>query len=218
MNNHSFCYKEKLNYFPASDPALHTMYYGLNDYVMQKLPVLEILNTINNKQTIEIHGIYPEHAVDILSGNSYLIHKEMKFYHIPYIKIYNFIRPKFCVAVNPGGQKVFIVAVTPGRDYVYHYAGLIRQYLKSHTSNYNNLYNIFRYPRMELTISSWTFLKSFVTKGDKVIIGYVNEMQWYLEGNIKCLLITMNDNDYYTSKCYRLKNNQVVKFLALRAS
>lgn len=81
--NQSNSYEDKLLYFPTSSPELHTMYNGLHEYVTQKLPVLEILCAINNKQTIEIHGLYQEYAHYTLTGYSYRILKEIKFYHIP---------------------------------------------------------------------------------------------------------------------------------------
>lgn len=211
--------KESLDYFPISTPQTHTMYFGLEKYVSQKLPVIDVQKAIENGCRIEIHGIYPLYFNETMRLLGYKILNDVEFYHIPYKKKLNFIRPKFYWGVNKIGKKVLLVAVTPGQDYIYHYAAIIRHFIYMYTGRYDNLITIHRYPLIENRISEWTRLSSFISRNDRVIIGYVDEIQKFIGDKLYSYLSCTHENEFYISTKYKLPHsNKVVNFLGVKFS
>ncbi|HEY1619523.1 MAG TPA: hypothetical protein VGG25_18015 [Streptosporangiaceae bacterium] len=156
---------------PAPDPTRHTMGSAIDAYVAQRVPRLPLDHALASGLPVEVHGIYPAHLRDVLPGATELTTD----WNIRPGKIYNWIRPKCFLAPRedgvPGSR--LIVAVPPGRDYVLHYASLVRHYAQRCGAA---LGLVARYPAAELSIATWTGLRDLVGPADRVLIGYVQQL------------------------------------------
>jgi len=91
-------YFEILNITNIPDvvPESHTMYDSLDEYVSQKLPVADILKTVQFGGIIEVQGIYPKHF-ELVFDKEFERGElaEVHFYHRPTTRKYNVVRPRF---------------------------------------------------------------------------------------------------------------------------
>lgn len=146
---------------PVADPARHTMGAALDAYVAQRLPREQLDAARAQGKPVEVHGIYPYHLPRVLPGAVPVA----AGLHPRAGKLCNAIRPWWFA--HPAGQ--LVVAVPPGRDYVLHYASLIRHYGAE-------LRQVTRYPEAERAIASWSGLGELVRPGDRILVGYVDEL------------------------------------------
>ncbi|MCB1067207.1 MAG: hypothetical protein KDK56_03385 [Simkania sp.] len=111
------------------------------------------------------------------------------------------------------------IAVTPGEDYIYHYAAMLRFYLSSVTSKSHRLLEIIRYPDLEASIAKWTGLDTnFVKKDDFLVLGFIQEILAELKNNLAMNLISTQESDYYLSYRYVLESGQIINFLGVKYS
>ncbi len=140
-------YRELLNidYIPEAEPNEHTMFESLDEYVNQKLPVAEILKTMQFGGTLEVHAIYPKHF-ELAHKKEIVSHElqEIEFYHRPTTRKYNVVRPRFFIHRT---RQKFIVCVAPGSDYIKHYGTMIRRLTKK-----NNLHANLRLEYYDLNV------------------------------------------------------------------
>lgn len=197
----------------------HTMFTSIDRYCSQKFPVDSIKKSLLSGRKFEIHGIFPSHFMKIAHRLGYSELEEIVFTHNVRTKKFNYVRPKFFKGVNEDGQRVFIVAVNSGRDYVFHYASMLRHIMGTYSVQMAETLAVYRYPLAESSIHIWTELNAdLVKKGDLVIIGYVEEMRSQLEGKLNLERIHEIDMPYYTSIRYRNSKGTIINLIGVKYS
>lgn len=156
---------------PAPDPATHTMGAAIDDYVAQRVPRGPVDYALAERLPVEVHGIYPSHLRQVLPDATGMA----TGWNVRPGKIYNWIRPRCFLAPRQDGAlgRRLIVAVPPGHDYVLHYASLVGHYAWRRGTP---LGLVARYPDAEQAIATWTGLRDMVRPGDRVLIGYVQQL------------------------------------------
>ena len=204
-----------IDYIPKMTPEVHTMYDALDIYVQQKLPTKDILKIIQNHGALEVHGIYPKHFEliyknELASGKI----KEIEFYHRPTTRKYNVVRPRFFINRI---QNKFMMCVAPGSDYIKHYGTIIRHLCTS--ANHHSELRLYYYPMAFHTIPFWTHLyRGFVEEGDRVIIGYVDEVYNEINAELNLTPISHASNPYLESRRFQLPSGSIINFLGVNFS
>ena len=201
--------------FPIACAKSHTMGKQLSKWAWSKVPKKAIEEVIQNDITIEVHGVYPNTPTELLTHYGGSVDVEQIDFTPTSRKQLNYVRPAFSL-VNHG--KTLLVKVTPGKDYLYHYSGIIRHCL--HQYDRVSLLKIYRYPHIEVTIDEWTMLDNkFITQDAVVIMGYVEEAELYLTMHLNNLsLFRKSENAYYTATQYRASSGQMIIFLGVKYS
>ena len=200
---------------PHCRPLDHTMFDALDEYVAQKLPIAALYQALIDNLPIEVHGIYPAHlpAMARRLGIADLV--PVPFTPQRADKRLNFVRPVYFRGKR-GKQQLLIVAVTPGREYLLHYGGLIRHFLYLHTSRAQEHVRIVRYPAAERLLADWTGLARFVQPADTVLVGYVDEIAALLEAG------RVGDegfeNAYYLSRRFRRPGGRDINLIGVKFS
>ena len=160
---------------PTATHAEHTMGSAIDFYAAQRVPAAFLDMVVEAGYDIEVHGIFPDH-LPALHPQARLVHPGHTFGPT---KQYNLIRPRYFslpADAGAGGRPRVLVAVPPGRDYVLHNASLIRHYLGVRGHPAQALRAVVRYPDAEESIADWTGLDRLVGPGDRIVMGYVNEL------------------------------------------
>jgi hypothetical protein len=144
---------------------------ALDAYVGQRLPAMLLDRALAAGAAIEVHGIYPDHVREVLPGAT-LADRGHAFRPT---KAFNRVRPHYFAHEARGARRI-VVAVPPGRDYVLHYASLVGHFLRSRDGASPTPAIAVRYPAAEAAIADWTGLSDLVEQGDRVLIGYVQEL------------------------------------------
>lgn len=196
----------------------HTMYAALDEYVQQKFPAQIIKKAIISGKTIEIHGIYPTHLQEVCEYLGFSDLQKIDFDHNPSQKMFNFVRPEFYFAKRDE-KEILLVVVTPGRDYILHYASMIKHLIAIYTTKVDKILKVFRYPYVENSIHTWTNLnQDFFGQNDILIIGYVEEFNKYLlQSKVKCEYLSSHQNEFYQSRRFRI-GKKVVNLLGVKYS
>lgn len=202
---------------PYSRPYDHTMFRALDAYVEQRLPGAAVEEIVSEGGTVEVHGVYPTHLAAVAEDLGFREWAPIEFRPKRVLKRFNCVRPSFSWARRDEGSLILVVTVVPGRDYCNHYATLIRHHMHRLTTRADNLIRLFRYPDAEKDLVQWTGLTSpLVERGDRVLIGYVEEVRTAIEshGGAECL--GCHDNDFYGACRYRLPDNTVLNLLGVK--
>jgi predicted dehydrogenase len=210
--------KMSYNQVPYTRQLDHTMYKALDRYVAQKLPDGEIERALHSGQTIEVHGIYPDHF-PLVAGQLQLDGvEEIRFRHKEPADSFNSKRPAFFRASRGRGQRVLVIAVIPGRDYVLHYASLVRHLaLQRYTMNAAQRIAIYRYPLAEEHLADWTRLDAtLVRPGDRVLLGYVSAVREHLEADGQFRFLGRHENEYYGSYRFAAPNGSTLNLLGVK--
>jgi hypothetical protein len=214
LMRYDYCELVDLN-FPISCIKSHTMGKRLPVWAWSKVPQGSIKKAVLNNAAIEVHGVYPTVSVE-----DFTHYKECSnTQHISFTptskKRLNYVRPTFSW-VN--GGNTLLVQVTPGRDYLCHYAGIIRYCL--HQYRRTNLLTIYRYPDIEHTLDVWTTLDDrLIVRDSVVIVGYVEEAENYLATHFDRFSFSKKEeNKYYTSAQYDTCGGQSIIFLGVKYS
>jgi hypothetical protein len=202
---------------PHCRPLDHTMFDALDEYVAQKLPTAALYQALIDGVPIEVHGIYPGHLPAVARRLGIIELIPVPFTPQRADKRLNFVRPSYFRGKR-GARPLLIVAVTPGREYLLHYAGLIRHFLYLHTSRAQEHVRIIRYPGAERALTDWTNLSRFVRPTDTVLVGYVDEIASILaedgfaqgDGGI--------ENPYYVSRRYRRPSGRDINLIGVKFS
>jgi len=180
--------------------ASHTMGPFLDAYVTQRISTSTIDRAVSDGMDIEVQGVYPTHASQLFKGATELVSPQAGRPE----KLFNVIRPGYLLAPNTSavapsdnGNKL-VVVVPPGRDYIMHNASLIRHYLASRGVSADRLKSIVRYPIAEDRIADWTRLGHVISAGDRVLIGYVNEIVQRFVG-WGGRISDVHDDEFYTA-------------------
>lgn len=202
---------------PHCRPLDHTMFDALDEYVAQKLPTSALYQALIDGVPIEVHGIYPGHlpAIAPRLGITELV--PVPFTPQRADKRLNFVRPSYFRG-RRGARELLIVAVTPGREYLLHYAGLIRHFLYHHTSRAQEHVRIIRYPEAERSLTGWTDLSRFVRPTDTVLVGYVDEIAAILEEDGFSRGEDGIENLYYVSRRYRRPSGRDINLIGVKFS
>jgi hypothetical protein len=181
---------------------------ALDSYVDQRIPTVVIDELLRVGSSVEVHGIYPTHVPRIVD-NLRLLHPGRAFPG----KSYNVLRPR--LFIGAGGR--LVMAVPPGHDYVLHYASLLRHHLR--TGGYpDELLRVERYPHVaEAGIATWTALADLVRPGDRLLMGYVNEVGSRL-AHAGGHVTEKTERRYYGLTRIRFPNGEVVSLLGVRFS
>lgn len=214
------------NYSVISDPehyispegyAHHTMNEALPLYVGSKIPVRAITRAIEQGDAIEIHGSYPSEFGNIAPALGFKNISLIPFKPQAEGKAHNYIRPQFFWA-EKDGKSVLIGAVTPGKDYIHHYAAMV-QYFIDRLEKGEKGVSVIRYPEVEQSILSWTGLnEKFVRKQDRIIIGNFDSFYEKLCNDLGVGLVDEEENAFYSSKRYQLKDGSIINFLGVKYS
>ena len=199
-------------HIPIACIKSHTMGKKLPVWAWSKVPRQDIQEAVSKNATIEVHGVYP--TVPTEDFTCYKEHASISFTPTS-IKRLNYVRPTFSW-VNNG--HTLIVKVTPGKDYLYHYAGILRYCLYQYRQT--GLLTTHRYPDVERTIDIWTMLdESLIAQNSVVIIGYVEEAESYLTTQLEQFyLLAREENSYYTVALYHTYSGQSIIFLGVKYS
>jgi hypothetical protein len=186
---------------PRAEPGTHTMGGALDAYVRQRIPARLLAYAREQGIAVEVHGVYPAHAGEVFP-DAVMVDSGHRFSG----KWFNHIRPH-CFLVprqEAGGGWTLVVAVPPGRDYVLHYASLVSHFLATGAGTPGagapppGEARAFRYPAAEAAIASWTGLDAFVRPGDRLLLGYVQELLPLLTGR-GARVCSREGNDFYGS-------------------
>jgi hypothetical protein len=202
---------------PHCRPLDHTMFDALDEYVAQKLPTSALYQALVDNVPIEVHGIYPGHLPAVARRLGIVELVPVPFTPQRADKRLNFVRPSYFRG-RRGARELLIVAVTPGREYLLHYAGLIRHFLYHHTSRAQEHVRIIRYPRAERSLTGWTHLSRFVRPGDTVLVGYVDEIASTLEEDGFSQGDGVIENSYYVSRRYRRPSGRDINLIGVKFS
>jgi hypothetical protein len=205
---------------PRATAGTHTMGRALDTYVAQRIPAALVEQAVRDGGAVEVHGVYPLHAADVIPG-VFPIRTGPAF---PASKVYNRIRPQYFWRAGArgrggrGGQLALVVAVPPGRDYVAHYASLVAHHLAVSGLDPGALCRIVRYPVAERRIGGWTGLADLVRPGDRVLMGYVQELVPLLAGG-PAAVVGERGNAYYGATRLAFRgSSQAVCALGVRFS
>lgn len=179
---------------PVASAETHTMGPALDTYVAQRIPTALVERVVHGGGTVEVHGLYPEHVIDVMP-DAVLVHAGAAF---PATKVYNRIRPQY---FSRPDRRSLVVAVPPGRDYVLHYASLVGHHLTVLGLDPRSMAAVVQYPLAEWSVAEWTGLARFVRPGDRVLMGYVQELVPLLTADAG-VLVEERGNEYYGA--YRL--------------
>jgi hypothetical protein len=207
----------QVDFVPTEWFSQHTMRDALPPYVASKIPYGAIHQIEPRYDGIEVHGTYPEEfpSTSRLLGFTDVI--PIPFRPQPTGKRHNYVRPRFYWATK-GDKPTFVAAVTPGSDYVYHYADMLRFALASHGMDPSRV-QAFRYPALERTITDWTGLNaSFLRPRDRVIIGNFASFEGAVVDALGAQPIGHAENSFYEASRYRLRNGSTTTFLGVKYS
>ncbi len=181
---------------PFTRSLNHTMFRALDHYVAQKVPVEEIQRTLARDELIEVFGVYPEHLETVAAKLGIKDVVPLDFEHKE-PKRFNRVRPAFFHASRDGRERLLGIAVVPGNDYVMHYASLTRHAARGMMLEADEKIRVHRFPLVEQHLPAWTHLSSdFVRKGDRVLLGYVEEIRSHFE-RTSIEVSDWTENEYY---------------------
>lgn len=214
-NLYSSCRRLPLHHIPVRSPEDHTMVDSLDLYAEQKLPVAALDEVAKQNGKFEIHGVYPSHFDSVFrSIESDHGWEEVPFYHKPTTRKYNTVRPRFFVNQR---KSRFVICLAPGSDYIQHYGSIVRHF--SFRRGYNITPELYYYPVAFESLHLWTQLgRSFVRPGDRVLIGYVEEMHASIVEALKLRPLTTAASPYYESRRYALPAGGSLAFLGVNFS
>jgi hypothetical protein len=214
------CIIEKnIPHFPSIKPLEHTMCFSLEEYVTQKLPIFLLEQALLENCKIILYGIYPTHFRHVYKKYGYDSVEQVSFIPNDSDKKINYIRPSYFKAYKKNKLLDIVIAVTPGSDYIYHYASFIRFFITQKTKNIENYLKINRFPKLEENICKWTDLgRKFVKKDDIIVLGYSENLCKEINKNPNFRKIASYENSYYISTRYYSKSNKFINLLGVKYS
>jgi hypothetical protein len=199
---------------PSADPASHTMGAAVDRYVRQRIPESLLDLALADRTPIEVHGIYPYHVGRVIAGARRLPTDR----RIDPGKLYNSIRPRYFTAPRSGdpGRRL-IIAVPPGKDYVLHYASLVAHHVRARGVSWALPHRVVRYPLAERSVADWSGLNRFVRPGDRVLLGYVQQLtELFVAAGAH--VIDRSGNSYYGAVRLRFPDGGTLCTLGVRFS
>ena len=205
-------------FIPLHWHGAHTMRDALPLYVANKVPVSALQEAIDLGYRVEVHGTYPEEFKSVARTLGFDRVGRIPFKIHPEQKRHNYVRPQYFWA-RKSGKPVLVAAVTPGKDYVYHYAEMIRYALTSRGADADGVLSVTRYPTVERNIAHWTGLnETFIKKNDRVIFGNFDTFEEKMTRELGAAHLGTEENDFYSSSRYLLKDGSTINFLGVKYS
>lgn len=201
-------------------PLDHTMGYNLDKYVAQRIPIKLIEYAVSNNLPIRVLGIFPDHFRNISLKLKLKILKDYDQFSMKKTGALNRMRPGYFLCCNNKGRKFLVVSVSPGSDYITHYASMIRHQVNLLSTRAKDIMSILYFPFLEREITEWTGLSDyFVQKGETVILGYVDEIEQSFKSKTDIYIEYLGsyENCYYRSRKY-VVGNKIVNFLGVKYS
>ncbi|HEX2301309.1 MAG TPA: hypothetical protein VHH34_22880 [Pseudonocardiaceae bacterium] len=196
------------------DPATHTMGDAVHAYVTQRVAHTLLSRAYADRTPIEVHGVYPHHLDRVVPGAVRLPADRLASPG----KFYNTVRPLYYRAPREDGRGTrLIVAVPPGHDYVMHYASLVGHHTTVHGPGRDALHRVVRYPVAEHSLAEWTGLAHFLGAGDRVLIGYAQQLVPLLVAT-GARIVHESANAYYGAVRLRFPGDEQVCALGVRFS
>ena len=204
---------------PICRPLDHTMFHALDEYVTQKLPTEALYQALLRGQQIEIHGVHPEHLPQVAARLGLYDVRDVQTARHVRPKVFNYIRPAFFTARRRNGGDVLAAAIVPGRDYVRHYAGLIRHFVAMHTSFAEQRIDVVRYPAAETSLPLWSGLDEMqIAPGATLVVGYVDELAQLLRRHCGVEPLSVIRNASFGAMHYRLPTGRPLTLLGVTFS
>ncbi|MBV8060352.1 MAG: hypothetical protein JO126_02970 [Alphaproteobacteria bacterium] len=209
-------------FIPPAWYKQHTMRDDLYAFVEQKLPTKELEQALFNGIPVEIHGTHPLYATEIMLSVGYTDIEEIHTERTDFYVGFSPLPPRFFWATDKTGQRKLLMAVTPGKDYVAHFAELVRYFCHQHFYDPSKTLQIVRYPDVETELTNWSGLDhGFVTPGDRIIMGHVTELEQEMHAAVaqgEVTLLSNAQNPFYGSKRYRTKTGEVINLVSAHYS
>ncbi|MGF7238526.1 MAG: hypothetical protein ACQSGP_26715 [Frankia sp.] len=197
---------------PVADVHGHTMAGDLDTYVTQRLPVRPLTRLLQAAPGVEVHGVYPTHFPAVASQLGYTRISPVSPLR-QQGKPLNAVRPRLFSGRDHEGRLCALLAVPPGRDYVLHYASLVRHFVGRNPTTTGQPVDVWRYPEAEQRIARWTGLDGhFVRPGDTVVLGNVEHCAAEFD-RLGIAADTEPANGYYTGRRYRLPGGRATVLL-----
>ena len=172
----------------------HTMGKQFSSWAWSKIPQDFVYDAIKAGVKTYVYGAYPEHLELLAQAQGFVIEQVSDFSSTSQ-KSLNFVRPRFAL-VSKNRKKFLVVAVTPGKDYVRHYAGILYYCLRMF--HRRNVPDAFCNAHYEDTLASWTELSRISCfKNSIVVLGFVHRAQRALI-DAGAELVTQEDTPYYS--------------------
>ena len=202
------CFPDQLKGVPLARPLDHTMFEAIDQYVKQKIPETAINEVMNAGGRIELHEIYPAHFSEVAKARSWDV-TELDGFKKPPTKRLNFVRPRFFRGQEDGKERLW-VAVTPGRDYFYHYGLMVRHVVSLRTIEWARYMSLYRYPHAERAIMEWTGIRDLkLAKEDLLIVGYVEAVESELSVLGSVQFIDECETPFYLVRRLKVANRTV---------
>ncbi len=202
--------------FPIVGPEEHSMTHALPHYVHHKIPISLIKQAVDHNYSIEIVESSPAAIQLYLSINSKFEKIDIT-YEKKADKEENFKRPIF---YKNDEEKILVLMVVPGEDYLKQYTALVSYYIKIDLGkNPDEFVRIITFPLLEKYLSSWTNLdEKFVKPNDTILIGNVSNFFDDLNAKGKIhQIIDESENCFYKSTRVQL-GDRTVNFLRVKNS
>lgn len=205
-----------VRFVPESWFEEHTMQDALFNYVVQKLPVQNIRDAMVKGTPIELHGTHPTKAKETFEALGYDDVQQIPHRHNPNPKKFNYVRPAFFTA-KQGKRDVLLAAVSAGESYLTNFAEMVRYFMLDQKGDPYTQMKVMRYPDLEAGLVDWTHLDAaFVKKDDRVVIGYVQEIEDRITKKNNLKLLGEEENDFYVSRRYEIPGSKPVNFLGVK--
>jgi hypothetical protein len=129
----------------------------LDRYVSQRIPARTVARAVTAGVPVHVHGVYPTHlpAADLGYRSITALPGRTRETAV------NFIRPVvFSARERRSDRQCMLIAVPPGRDYLRHYASLVRYTIRRAGADEATMLAAWRYPDAETGLATWTGLDS----------------------------------------------------------
>lgn len=141
---------------PSAVPATHTMAHELDRYVGQRVPVPELRRAAIEGAPVHVLGVYPSHLPVVAARLGFRLRRTVPWSDRRDRRV-NSVRPGLHVATDRARRRSLVLSVPPGRDYLVHYASLVRHVLVRTGADVETL-RVVHYPEAERRLASWTGL------------------------------------------------------------
>jgi hypothetical protein len=211
-------FPDQLRDLPLVRALDHTMFEAVDIYVKQRLPEKAINDVVAAGGKIELHQIYPDDFLVVAPTRNWNVTEEITGFSKPKDKLLNRIRPRFFRGTVFGNQPRLWAAITPGHDYLYHYALMTRHLISLRTVEAKRHTALYRYPLAERQLVEWTQLSNIgLAASDIIFMGYVEEVEQDLLSLVETKALGSRENAYYRYNRFSCGPNQL-GFLGVKFS
>ncbi len=199
---------------PSATSATHTMAHELDRYVSQRVPAAELRRAAIEGVPVHVLGVYPSHLPLVAAGLGFRIHHTV-FWSDRRDRRVNSVRPTLHVVTDRARRRGLVLSVPPGRDYLIHYASLVRHVLARAGAA---PLTVVHYPEAERRLTTWTGLGRDLLgpTPSAVVLGKVDLMETALASNKQAAWTGVTD--YYRVRRYLRPSGGEVVLLGVHFS